>query len=55
MDTLVGIAMVGVWIAISVVALTRAFSSRGSSPDSSIAATSGPPKPSHGHTCGIEL
>jgi hypothetical protein len=31
MDTLLGLAVVGVWIAISVVALTRAYGSRGPS------------------------
>jgi hypothetical protein len=31
MDTLLGITVVGVWIAISVVALKRAYSSRGPS------------------------
>jgi hypothetical protein len=31
MDTLFGIAVVGVWIAIAVVSLKRAFGSRGSS------------------------
>jgi hypothetical protein len=31
MDTLLGIAVVGVWIAISVVAMKRAYSSRGPS------------------------
>jgi hypothetical protein len=35
MDTLLGVAVVGVWIAISVTALMRAFGSRGGSPDSS--------------------
>jgi hypothetical protein len=34
MDTLLGIAVVGVWIAISVVALKRAYDSRGPSPRS---------------------
>ena len=32
MDTLFGIAVVGVWIAISVVGLKRAYGSRGPSP-----------------------
>ena len=32
MDTLFGIAVVGVWIAISVVGLKRAYDSRGPSP-----------------------
>ena len=36
MDTLLGIAVVGVWIALSVVALKRAYGSRGSSPDTSL-------------------
>jgi hypothetical protein len=35
MDTLLGFAVVGVWIAISVAALRRAFGARSSSPDSS--------------------
>ena len=34
MDTLLGIAVVGVWIAISVVALMRAYGSRSPSPTS---------------------
>jgi hypothetical protein len=34
MDTLFGIAVVGVWIAISVVALKRAYGTRGPSPKS---------------------
>lgn len=34
MDTLLGIALVGVWIAIAVVALKRAYHSRGPSPRS---------------------
>jgi hypothetical protein len=33
METLFGIAVVGVWIAISVVALKRAYGSRGPSPE----------------------
>lgn len=32
MDTLFGVALVGVWVAISVVGLTRAYVSRGPSP-----------------------
>lgn len=35
MDTLFGFAVVGIWIAISVVALKRAYGSRGRSPGSS--------------------
>ena len=35
MDALFGIAVVGVWIAISVVGLKRAYGSRGPSPDAS--------------------
>jgi len=34
MDTLIGIAVVGVWIAVSVMALKRAYRSRGPLPDS---------------------
>jgi hypothetical protein len=34
MDTLFGIAVVGVWIAISVVGLRRAYRSRGRAPHS---------------------
>lgn len=35
MDTLLGLAVVGVWLAISVVGLKRAYDSHRSSPDSS--------------------
>jgi hypothetical protein len=34
MDTLIGIAVVGVWIAVSVTALKRAYRSRGPLPNS---------------------
>jgi len=40
MDTLFGIALVGAWIAISVVGLKRAYGSRGSSPGKSKCADS---------------
>jgi hypothetical protein len=39
MDTLIGIAVAGVWIAISVVALKRAYGSRPSRPAGSVSDT----------------